>query len=220
MKNLSIFLCLLAVNLFATGQIYQRTGKNFGVYLSAQPFSRVSQKVNASSPNSFSGAIGFVHMVYPGIFPMLGYSLQRFQSIDSRNGGAFHMQNAHSIDAALLLDKRVLKLLNGRRVFGGCHFLSLGLIVAPEYHYMFGSKDIKNNSLGEVGMQMGLSFYHYRRTLSKCVQGKTRQYDIFYRRGFTPIFMADYAGDQSKFYRDEIGLRVRFIRHQVSNFLE
>jgi len=112
-----------------------------------------------------------------------------------------------------------MKLMD-KRINGVCHYLSLGLILAPEYHYMFGTRENPNESFGEVGAQVGLSLYHFYSSASKKARGRTRQYDLFYRHGFTPIFSQTINGEKQNFYRQEIGIRVRLIRHQVYDFLK
>jgi hypothetical protein len=171
------------------------------------------------SPNNLSGSLGIVHMVSPGIYPSIGYTLNSSQQVFSRQGVSFPLQQSHTLDASVLFDKQILKLLNGRRVLGGCHYLSLGLILAPEYHYMFGNSNLKNSSYGEFATSIGLSFYHFQKSMRKKVKANTRQYDIFFRKGFTPILSVSDNGTETNYFRQEIGLRVRFIRHQVTNFL-
>jgi hypothetical protein len=219
MRTSVFFVVLLLFHAQPRAQIYERTGKNLGIYLSAQPLSQVSENRSFKEPNTLSGSVGIIHMLRPGIYPSIGYTYNRSQPILSRSGADFPMEQAHIVDAALTIDKQLLKLVNGRRVSGGCHYLSLGLILGPEYHYMFGNEQIKNEGYGEVAAHVGLSFFHFYKSMRKKYKSNTRQFDVFYRRGFTPLLSGTYHGAYVHYYRQEIGIRIRFIRHEVSNFL-
>lgn len=214
-----IFLCLASIET-SLGQMYERTGKNLGLYFSAQPLSYLNTKGTNTATRNFNGSVGVVHMLRPGIYSSVGYTFSKTQTNTSRYPSAFPMQSANGIDASLLFDKQLLKLVNGRRVHGSCHYLSIGLIIGPEYHYMFGNEQVKNESLGEFAGIIGLSFFHFRKSMSKRVKANTKQFDLFFRNGFTPLFTVNTMDGQQKYYRQEIGVRVRLIRHQVSNFLE
>jgi hypothetical protein len=219
MKTGTIIIALLLVAGNSFGQIYERTGKNLGIYFAGQPISQLSEKPFNSGLNNLSGSFGLIHMVAPGIYPSIGYTFNRAQNITGRENSFVPIQNGHILDASLLFDKQLLKLVKGRRVLGGCHYLSLGLIAGPEYHYMLGTRAIPNESFGEIASQVGFSFYHFQKSMGKHARSKTRQYDVFYRRGFTPIFSTTQNGIQTNLFRQEIGIRVRLIRHQVINFL-
>ena len=220
MRDLIIFfVCILSIKV-SMGQIYERTGKNIGMYISAQPVSQIIEKGSFSQLNCLSGSVGVVHMLKPGIYPSIGYTFNKSQQIIGRNESTFPLQDAHIIDASLILDKQILKLLNGKRVMGGCHYLSLGFIIGPEYHYLFGNSMIKNVGFGEIAGTVGLSFYHYKKSMRKKVKANTRQYDIFFRKGFTPILSTSIDGAEKNYFRQEIGIRIRLVRHQVYNFLK
>ena len=197
-------------------QVYERTGKNLGVYVSSQPISHWKTKSSDLLTQSVGGSIGFIHMVYPGIYPSIGYTFN--QMLDSRNALTVTKPQNHMLDASLIVNKRIAKLFK-TRIHNTCHYLSLGFIIAPEYHYLIWREDQPNNSRGEVSGQVGLSLYHYYSSLSKKAKSKTIQYDFFFRNGFTPILSTKINGIQQDYYRREFGVRIRFVKHQVYNFL-
>lgn len=209
---------VIAIGKMAVGQFYERTGKNFGMYFSAQPLSLIKQSEDPFALTNINGSAGFVSMVSRGIYPTVGYTFSHQLNSEIRKT-SFPLEQSHIVDASILFDKRLVKLMD-KRIKGVCHYLSLGLILAPEYHYMFGTREHPNESFGEVGGQIGLSLYHHYSSSSKRARSKTRQYDLFYRHGFTPIFTQTIDGVQQKFYRQEIGLRVRLIHHEVYDFLK
>ena len=209
---------VIAIGKMAVGQFYERTGKNFGMYFSAQPLSLIKQSEDPFALTNINGSAGFVSMVSRGIYPTVGYTFSHQLNSEIRKT-SFPLEQSHIVDASILFDKRLVKLMD-KRIKGVCHYLSLGLILAPEYHYMFGTREHPNESFGEVGGQIGLSLYHHYSSSSKRARSKTRQYDLFYRHGFTPIFAQTIGGVQQKFYRQEIGLRVRLIHHEVYDFLK
>lgn len=211
-------LLTIVIGTTAFGQFYERTGKNYGLYLSAQPLSVLKQAGDPFSLTNVNGSIGFISMVSRGIYPSVGYTYSHLLNSGARNT-SFPLTESHTLDASLIFNKRLVKLMN-KRINGVCHYLSLGLIVAPEYHYMLGTREHPNESFGEVGGQIGLSLYHHYSSASKRARSKTRQYDLFYRQGFTPIFTETIKGTQQKYFRLEIGIRVRLIHHEVYDFLK
>jgi hypothetical protein len=171
-----------------------------------------------TSLGTISTSAGFVSMVSRGIYPTLGYTYAHQLNAGIRNT-SFPLAQSHMVDASILINKRLVKLMN-KRINGICHYVSLGLILAPEYHYMFGTREHPNESFGEVGGQIGLSLYHHYSSESKRARSKTRQYDLFYRQGFTPIFAETINGSEQKYFRQELGIRVRLIHHAVYDFLK
>lgn len=211
-------IAVIVVGKMAVGQFYERTGKNFGMYVAAQPLSVMKQSGDPFALTTINGSAGFVSMISRGIYPTVGYTYSHQLNAGIRNT-SFPLMQSHMVDASILFNKRLVKLMN-KRINGICHYVSLGLILAPEYHYMFGTRENPNESFGEVGGQIGLSLYHHYSSASKRSRSKTRQYDLFYRQGFTPVFAQTIGGVQQKFYRQEIGIRVRLIHHEVYDFLK
>ena len=106
-------------------------------------------------------------MLGHSIYNSIGYTFNRAENITGRENAILPFQNAHILDASLLFDKQLLKLVNGKRVFGGCHYLSLVLIAGPEYHYMLGARAVQNKSFGEIAGEIGFSFYHFQKSKGK-----------------------------------------------------
>jgi hypothetical protein len=220
MKKLVFLFAITCLSMNSNyAQFYERTGKNFGAYLALNPFTHVKNETTSEAFHTFSGSVGLVKMVHPGIYPSLGYTFGRQVFSLERMDSNFPVHAQHTLDASLLMDKRLAKLMN-KRIKGVCHYLALGLIFAPEYHYMFGTADRPNYSSGEFAAQVGLSLYHHYSSANKKARGRTIQYDLFFRKGFTPIFTAATQGGYHDFYRQEVGLRIRFIKHQVYDFLK
>jgi hypothetical protein len=200
------------------GQFYERTGKNYGMYFSVQPLSVLKKSGDPFSITNVNGSLGFVSIVSKGVYPSFGYTYSHRLNTGVRNT-SFPTRESHMLDASLLINKRLVTLMN-KRIRGICHYVSLGLIFAPEYHYMFGTSEHPNESFGEVGGQIGLSLYHHYSASSKRGRSKTRQFELFYRQGFTPIFTETINGNEQKYFRQEIGIRVRLIHRQVYDFLK
>ena len=220
MKKKVICIVLILSQNTSNAQIYERTGKNLGLYFSVQPIASFQEKTQALNTTAFTAGTGIVHMLAPGLYPSLGYTFTAFEQAQVFGRmNEISLQHSHTLDAGFLVDKQIAKLYNGR-IRSMCHYFSLGFILGPEYHYMLGNREMKNESFGEIGGQIGLSIYHHSSTMNKRSKGKTRQYDVFYRKGFTPVFATSISGVKQEFYRQEIGIRVRLIRHQVYNFLK
>jgi hypothetical protein len=188
------------------------------MYFSSQPLSVIKQSGEPFSLTNFNGSIGFISMISRGIYPSFGYTYSHQLNSGARNTN-FSLTESHTLDASLMFNKHLVKLMN-KRINGVCHYVSLGLILAPEYHYMFGTREHLNESFGEIAGQFGVSLYHHYSSASKRARSKTRQYDLFYCHGFTPIFAETINGTQQKYFRQEIGIRVRLIHHEVYDFLK
>lgn len=215
MKNIIAIIILVPSTYMA--QIYERTGKNLGVYFGGNA-SFISSNLNKTPYVTYSASGGLIHMVSPGIYPKLGYHYGKMPS-KAGNDRMELMSDLHSIDGSLLIDKSLIKLSKGVRVMGGCHYLSIGLIIAPEYRYTFSSSQFRNDSFGEISLLSGLSFTHMYKRMSKRNKSRTTQYDVFFRQGFTPFYTTEFGGEPVTFKRFEVGLSIRKIKHQVFNFL-
>ena len=210
MKTKLLFLIFLPF--FGISQLYHRTGKNIGINISGTM--GTFDKTQPTS-NVLSGAsIGIHHMSSPGIYPMIGYTYSKVNYLEPRS--PFNaLGSTHSIDASILIDKRLIKLSNGVRVNNACHYLAIGLILAPEYHHFIDP--LKSNPIqGEFAGLMGLSFTH---KISRGLRSfeHTRQFDVFVRKGFTPYYSASVGAETQEFERLELGVRWRYTHHKISS---
>ena len=208
---------ILLISLSANSQIYERTGKNWGVYAGAN-YSFINSNISKKHEQTYSTSIGLTRMLQNGIYPKIGYhytempSVLRTESIDI-------MSKLHSAEVSILIDRNLFKLRKGVRVSGGCHYLAIGYILAPEYRYTFSNGTYKNNSSGEFSVLTGLSFTHIKKSMNKRNKSRTTQYDVFFRNGFTPFYSLETNGEELNFKRFEVGISIRKIRHGVYNFL-
>jgi hypothetical protein len=212
-----IMFILLVLPSIGLGQVYERTGKNLGLYLGAQG-SLINSNVSDNNPLGYSFGGGLIHMASPGIYLKAGYHHANLpKEFMPRTGEASNQ--LHSAEGAILIDKRLLKLHKGRRIGNGCHYLSIGLILSPEYRYAFTDEALENRSSGEFSLLTGFSFTHIYKNMGYRNKSRTTQYDLFVRNGFTPYYQSDVTGNNVMLKRLEFGLSIRKIRHQVSNFL-
>ena len=212
MKTTFLFLIL---GLTAYGQMYQRTGKNIGLTLGAQ----YSFLQNDQSVTGLGGSVGLIHMMKPGIYLKSGYSYSKNNQSEYFRPELAAPAVHQSVDASILIDKRILKLSHGRPIASayGCHYFSIGLIAAPEYHYDIYARSTNNATPHEISGLIGFSFCHIYKSKGRQNMSKTTQFDLFYRQGFTPYYTNALTGQEFK--RAELGLQIRRIRHQVSNVL-
>lgn len=216
-KNLSLVI-ILVLNSICHSQFYERTNKNIGVYFSVEPLSSLKSKSDHFRLNAFSGSVGVIHKIVPGIYISGGYT-DILVSDENPRYLTLANKNISVLDASLFLDKRIAKLMN-QRINGRCHYLSLGFIGGPEYHYVLPLKSFSNDSFGEISGIAGLSLNHVVSSASKKSKSWSFQYDIYYRKGFTPLISFEQFENTTNLYRQEIGLRVRIIKHQVYDFLK
>jgi hypothetical protein len=200
------FLFVFCFGIYSFSQIYERTGKNMGLYTSFSCHTDETFRL----PVSFSA--GFLTMPTPGIFPKLGYKMD---IIPSREG----FSKIHGLEASVQLDKCLLKTSKGIRVMNACHYFSIGLILAPEYRCHI-IPNAEQSVLHEFSGLAGLSFAHISKRRDKRSQRFTRQYDVFYRQGFSPSYQLLFSDGAPSRLRMEIGMNIRFMHHRVRNFLE
>jgi len=218
MNKLTLLVCMLLIGMIGKAQYYERTGKNFGMYFTGVPIATTASSLKELSTNTLSVGAGLMKMPIPGITFSAGYGYSTFRNYGAR-GVILPYAALHSVVGSVLFDKRIAKLQQ-KKVRGMCHYLSLGLLVGADYSYMFGTRAIPNYSHGEVGGQVGLSFCHVYSGAGKRSRSQTNHFDVFYRQGFTPAIQVDISGQKQSFYRCEIGVRVRLMRHQVYDFLK
>ena len=218
MKKSVCFVLVALISFAGIAQFYQRTGKNMGFYFTGVPLSSTHTKTKEISGNTLTGGVGLMTMIKPGITLSGGYNYTRFQGATSQR---FMLPNsaAHSVVGTILFDKRVAKLKQ-KKVRGMCHYLSLGLLMGADYCYLFSSRNMPNAAHGEVGGQVGLSFCHVYSGAGKRTQSQTNHLDVYFRQGVTPVLKTSIDGQNYSFYRFELGLRVRLLRHQTYDFLK
>ncbi len=212
MKTTFLFLLL---GLSAFGQMYQRTGKNIGLTFAAQG----SFLQNTNDSKGLGGSVGLIHMMKPGIYLKSGYSYTKHEQAQNSRLGSPTPSIHQTVDASLLIDKRILKLSKGRPIATayGCHYFSIGVIAAQEYHYDVYARSSNNTTPHELTGLIGFSFCHIYRSKGRQNMSKTTQFDLFYRHGWTPYYT--HAATGEAFKRAEFGLQIRRIRHQVTNLL-
>ena len=208
---------ILLISFSGNSQIYERTRQNFGLYAGAN-YSFINSNISKKHELTYSASIGFTRMIRKGIHPKLGYHYSEMPSA-FRSGQSDIMSKLHSAEGSILINKHFFKFSKGARVRGGCHYLSVGLIMAPEYRYTFSNKTYRNKSPGEFSLLTGLSFTHIKKSMSKKSKSRTTHYDIFFRKGFTSFYSLETNDEQIKFKRFEVGISIRKIRHGVYSFL-
>lgn len=216
MKKSLFLICLLP--LIAQAQIYVRTGENLGLYASGQ-VSAIKSTNGQSRNTSFSVNGGLIHMFHPGIYGKFGYQFSDMSNLTLMRDQQFS-NGLHSLEGSVLFDKNLLKLVNGKLVGNSCHYLSLGLILAPEYRYHLFSQRNNLTNVGEFSVLGGLSLCHIYKNRGARTQSRTIQYDLFCRYGVTPFLATENTNGQTEsLKRVEFGIGIRYIRHKVYNFL-
>lgn len=207
MKLFPIFLLTIVLSNSSTAQFYERTKRNMGIYLTGSTFVSTDETKALDQLNSYTIGGGIHHMLIPGVFPYAGY---RYTAPSEFFNGRTTVSSFHAIHAGVLLDKHLTKV-QLKKIGSLCHYHALGIILGPEYQYAIGQR-----GFGELSAQIGLSIYHHVSGGNKRTKGNTFQYDVFYRHGFTPIL----SYGSTKIYSQQIGLRMRYTKHKVFDFLK
>jgi hypothetical protein len=217
-KVILLIVLLLNVYFQAHSQIYSYTGKAWGFSTSLQPFICLYQKNAKLQCDAFSGSLAFSKKIAKGIYPTIGYSFTKTTQEKNTNGeridgNALGFNVGHSINSSILIQKHLL-VTQSRRISSSCFVQSLSLILAPEYNYMFIDGNRTNVSKGEFALKAGICLFNsYSGTVSRNVL-----WDVYYRKGFTPIVAYNDQFGKQQFYKDEIGIQVRYIFRQRYDF--
>ena len=221
MKNIIIItILILSAHLKVQSQRYAYTGKAWSVGGSIQPLTSFYQKSDKLKLNAFSGSIAFSKKIYKGIYPTIGYTFTKTnEGLNSSNrvlnNNTLNFNEGHSINSGILIQKHLL-VTQSRKISTGCFCQTLSLILAPEYNYMFTNGTRINKSSGEFALKAGVSLFNsYSGTTSKNII-----WDLYYRKGFTPIVSYDDQFGKQQFYKDEIGIQLRIIFRQRYDFLK
>jgi hypothetical protein len=221
MKNIIIIVILiLSAHLKIQSQRYAYTGKAWSFSGSIQPLTTFHQKIEKNQLNAMSGSIAISKKIYKGIYPTIGYTYTKTnQEVNSNprtlNNNALNFNEAHSINSGILIQKHLL-VTQSRKISTGCFCQTLSLILSPEYNYMMTNGSRINKSKGEFALKMGVCLFNsYSGNAPKSIL-----WDLYYRKGFTPIVAYDDQYGKQQFYKDEIGIQLRIIFRQRYDFLK
>ena len=221
MKNIIIVsILILSTHLKVQSQRFAYTGKAWSLGMSVQPVSSFYQKNDKLKINALSSSIALSKKIRKGFYPTLGYTYTKSNEPFDVNPrtldvNALNIQDAHSINTGILIQKHLL-VTQQRRISSGCFRQTMSLILAPEYNYMFTNGSRINKSNGEFALKMGVCIFNsYSGTASKTIL-----WDFYYRKGFTPIVAYDDKFGKQQFYKDEIGIQLRIIFRQRYDFLK
>ena len=221
MKKIVILYCFFACQIFQIkAQRFAYTGNAWSFGSSIQPLTSFYQKNSNSKLNAFSGSFSISKKIFRGIYPTIGYSYTKSnETIDLNTRvldvNALNISDAHSINSGVLIQKHLM-VTQSRKISSGCFRQTLSLILAPEYNYMFTNGSRTNMSKGEFAIKMGVCLFNsYSGTAPKTIL-----WDFYFRKGFTPILTYNDQYGKQQFYKDEIGIQLRFIFRQRYDFLK
>ncbi len=217
---ISIMMVILFIHFNSHSQRFAYTGKAWSLGISTQPISSFYQKNDKLKINAFSSSVALSKKIYKGIYPTIGYTYSKSNEEVNSNPrtldvNSLNINDAHSINTGVLFQKHLM-VTQSRRISTGCFRQTLSLILAPEYNYMFTNGIRTNKSNGEVALKMGLCLFNsYSGTAPKTIL-----WDLYYRKGFTPIISYEDQYGKQQFYKDEIGIQLRIIFRQRYDFLK
>jgi hypothetical protein len=215
MKTVSFVILLLSMH--TSAQLYERTGKNLGFYLSGNTSLHSSFSEESIEFANNGGSMGLTHMLLPGIYPKLGYSYSLVKTSFDRAEQMDRFET-HGIEASVLFDKRLCKLVNGRFVRNACHYVSIGMIGAPEIRVQLSSAQEVFRRF-ETTALLGLSLTHITKNRGRASMARTRQFDFYVRRGLTPAARFVINNETLDYKRLEVGVQLRCVFHQVNSFV-
>lgn len=204
----SLLLLLVLLPIASYSQVYERTGKGIGLQIQASPFSFVESDRTTNVVNNHELGAAILRMYKPGLYYKAGYSrwFSPNQSLSGLNGNFFYVGTGFD---------KFLTDFKPSRTKRYCILHKLGLLGEVNYSKYY-SNSIRNQSFGEISFKAGLSYYTHFKNMSKKSKGKTIHWEVFYFNGVTPFL----STNESSFRRQGVGLNVRFMRHQVYNFLK
>lgn len=204
-RRLIVFCAFLPF--LVNGQVYERTGKGIGLQIQAVPFSFVESKREGSNLGNYELGAAFLRMYKPGLYYKVGYSrlITDNQGLNNLNGNFFHVGTGFD---------KFLSDFKPKRSARHCIYHKIGLIGEVNYSRFYAGSS-RNESAGELSFKVGLSYYTHFQNMHKKVKGRTLHWEVFYFNGVTPFL----STSDNSFRRQGVGLHVRFMRHQVYNFL-
>jgi hypothetical protein len=221
MKKGVLLFCFFAFQLVQIkAQRFAYTGKAWSIGASIQPVTSFYQKNNSLKLNALSGSFSISKKIFRGIYPTIGYTYSNSKETVDLNPrtmdvNALNIIDAHSINSGVLFQKHLM-VTQSRKISSGCFRQTLSLILAPEYNYMFINGLRTNKSNGELALKMGVCLFNsYSGTAPKTIL-----WDLYYRKGFTPIVSYNDQFGKHQFYKDEIGIQLRIIFRQRYDFLK
>lgn len=200
---------LLSISLYS--QIYQRTGKSFGVAINGATFTSKITGDNRNDLNlDYELGVTALRMFKPGLFYTAGYN--RIFTADIENYSLNLSGNYFYV--GLGFDKFLFDL-NTQRIGSICIFHKLGLIGSLNYGRYYNDLG-QNDSFGEINVKLGVSYYTHYKSMSKKSKGKTIHWELLYYNGITPF----YSLENQSIRRHGLTLNVRFMKHEVTDFLK
>jgi hypothetical protein len=220
MKNKKLLMCLLCflITLKSYSQIYKYTGKAWSINTSLSPLSSIYDKVGNIQINNLSLSLGASKMIYKGIYPTIGYTYNK--STISRNTSqreylsntSYNRVDIHSINTSILIQKHLLTL-QSKRINSVCFKQTMSIFFAPEFNYNITSSS-NFQSKGDLSIKSGICIFNsYSGTRSRNIF-----WDIYYRKGLTPILTRIENENKQSLYKDEIGFQVRVLFRQRYDF--
>lgn len=208
-RRLIVFCAFLPF--LVNGQVYERTGKSLGVVIHGATFTSINAEDNRYDLDPhYEFGVTAVRMYKPGLFYTAGYSRTLTNNIENRplnlNGNYFHI--------GLGFDKFLFDL-NTQRIGSICIFHKLGLIGSLNYGRYYNDLG-QNDSFGEINVKLGVSYYTHYKSMSKKSKGKTIHWELLYYNGITPF----YSLENQSIRRHGLTLNVRFMKHEVTDFLK
>lgn len=197
MKNLTFIYIhlLLFIPGYLSAQMYMRTRNNIGVV------ANYNFSLN-DALNKQSISIGITRQFGAYILPELGCRL----NMNEMNRENSTMNNDSFLFGALNYRKRLF-LINKRRVGSCCKAELVEVLCAPEYFSKIGN----NKGLNSKNIRLGMGIYHVQSGYGKKSKSWTLKIEGYYR---IPINISTESS-----IKNEVGVQVRILRHQIYDFL-
>lgn len=192
-RTVIYFILIFLVPKCLSAQMYMRTKKNIGIF-SNYNFPLINPM------NNQSVSIGITKQFGAYVLPEFGYRM----NFNDNDREITNFTNNSLLFGAVNFRKRLF-LINKRRVGSCCQAELVEILCAPEYFFKFWDKTQQNSS----NIRVGIGIYHVQSGYSKRSKSWTLKLEGYYRM---PI-------SNESFIKNEIGIQLRILRHQIYDFL-
>jgi hypothetical protein len=220
MKALFIYtfflICILAQDVIA--QYNEATGKVKMISFSVSPLA--SLRSEGLPVNYTNASVQVGKLWHKGIYYSLGYTYHQNNTLiktsdreNKWNSPSF--EKGHSINASVELKKLIFSNGGNPKTGLKCFYKNIGILISPEYQYLFPIDGYQNSSRGEFSLRSGI-YYH---------QGSTKKhkhlnfmYSIYYKKAFTPLMIVETPIGKKEYLYDEVGVRIVLLLKKLYRF--
>lgn len=211
----------------AKAQLYERSGRNFGIVAGYDYTSLHSSKKGFLPGETGSGfRIGYTRslgdLLYPGIIFNYRINNAAVYSVDTNGSSLKNVTELKtpSIQIPVLIQIPFVSIPLGKSKKRECSYLNTNFRVGPEFSYNLKTKSTQPfTSNNEWALQTAFGFNVSKSGGTHRRMAWDVQWHIVWRKSFNHIGTLEGFTGSQKFYNNYLGLTVTVIRYATTSFL-